>query len=50
LATGLIYGLDLLGGCAGALLGGILLIPLLGVANTCYAVALFCLAGLIALL
>jgi spermidine synthase len=49
-ATGLIYGADLLGGCVGALLGGILLVPLLGVSGACYAVGLFCLAGLAALL
>jgi spermidine synthase len=47
---GLIYGADLLGGCVGALLGGILLLPLFGVSGACYAVALFSLAGLVALL
>jgi len=33
--AGLIYGLDLLGSCAGALLTATLLIPILGIFNTC---------------
>lgn len=47
-ATGRLYGADLAGGCLGALLGGTLLIPLLGLPQTCGAVALVGLAGLIA--
>lgn len=33
--SGLIYGIDLLGGCIGAFLTGIYLIPILGLAKTC---------------
>ena len=33
--TGLLYGVDLLGSCAGGLITGILLIPLLGIIQTC---------------
>ena len=47
--TGTLYGVDLVGGCLGALLGAVLLIPLLGIPNTCVAVALVALAGLLAL-
>jgi len=44
--AGRLYAADLVGGCAGALLGGLLLVPLLGIPQTCLAVALFSLAGL----
>lgn len=48
-AAGALYGADLLGGCLGALLGSAILIPLLGVPQTCLVVALVDLAGLLAL-
>jgi spermidine synthase len=38
--VGVLYGADLLGGWAGGLIGGALLLPLLGVADTCLLVAL----------
>ncbi|MGQ9625355.1 MAG: hypothetical protein ACUVV0_00425 [Anaerolineae bacterium] len=44
--AGLIYGADLLGACLGAVLAGVLFIPVLGISQTCYAVALIGLAGL----
>jgi len=49
-AAGALYGADLVGGCLGALLGAVLLVPLLGIPQTCAAVALVGLAGLLALL
>jgi spermidine synthase len=49
-AAGLLYGADLAGGCLGALLGAVLLVPLLGIPQTCAAIALVGLAGLLALL
>jgi spermidine synthase len=48
-ATGSLYGADLAGGCAGALLGALLFVPILGIPQTCAAVALIGLAGLVAL-
>jgi len=48
--AGLIYGTDLVGACFGALLTSALLIPILGIPQTCYAVAMSALAGLILLL
>ena len=36
---GLTYGVDLLGSCFGALLTGVLLIPVLGIAWSCFAIA-----------
>jgi spermidine synthase len=33
--TGLLYGIDLLGSCAGGLISGIILIPILGILQTC---------------
>jgi len=33
--TGLLYGIDLLGSCAGGLIPGIILIPILGILQTC---------------
>ncbi len=44
-AVGSLYGADLAGGCLGALLGATVLIPLLGIPQTCAAVALVLLAG-----
>jgi len=49
-AAGLLYGADLVGGCLGALVGAGLLVPLLGIPQTCAAIALVGLAGLLALL
>ena len=39
-AAGLLYGADLLGSCAGALLAGVVLIPVLGITGACHAAAL----------
>jgi spermidine synthase len=47
--AGLIYGADLVGACLGAFLSSALLIPVLGIPQTCYAVALLSLAGVILL-
>lgn len=47
--AGLLYGADLVGGCLGALLGSVILIPVLGIPYTCVVVALVALAGLLAL-
>jgi len=41
LVSGLTYGFDLLGACLGAIVISALVLPILGVAATCYAV--FCL-------
>jgi spermidine synthase len=48
--AGLIYGTDLVGACFGALLSSALFIPILGIPQTCYALAMFALVGLILLL
>ncbi len=48
--AGLIYGTDLVGACFGAVLASVLLIPILGIPQTCYAVAMSALVGLILLL
>jgi len=48
--AGLTYGADLVGSCFGALLASALFIPVLGIPQTCYAVALLSLAGLTLLL
>ena len=45
-----LYALDLAGACAGALIGGAILIPVLGIANTAWAVAGLCMASLPVLL
>lgn len=47
--VGSLYGADLAGGCLGALLGATVLIPLLGIPQTCVAIALVVLAGLAAI-
>jgi len=47
--AGLIYGADLVGACLGAFLSSALLIPVLGIPQTCYAVALLSLAGVLLL-
>ncbi|MCS7179181.1 MAG: fused MFS/spermidine synthase [Anaerolineae bacterium] len=49
-AAGRLYGADLAGGCLGALLGGTVFIPLLGIPQTCGVVALVGLASGLALL
>lgn len=48
--AGLIYGTDLVGACFGALISSTLLIPVLGIPQTCLAVAILALAGLVLLL
>jgi spermidine synthase len=45
-AVGLLYGLDLLGGWAGGIAGGIFLLPVLGLNGACLTVAFIKLAGL----
>ncbi len=47
--AGMLYGADLVGGCVGALLAAVLLVPVLGIPQTCAAVALVGLAGLLVL-
>jgi len=47
--AGSLYGADLVGGCLGALLGAVLFIPVLGIPQTCVAIMLVGLAGLLAL-
>jgi len=47
LVSGLVYGFDLIGACLGALLISGLVLPLLGISATCYAVALINLASLV---
>jgi spermidine synthase len=48
--AGALYGADLVGGCAGALVGALLFVPVLGIPQTCVAILLVGLAGLLALL
>jgi len=48
-AAGTLYGADLVGGCLGALIGAGLFIPVLGIPQTCAAIVLVGLAGLLAL-
>jgi spermidine synthase len=47
--VGRLYGADLVGGCLGALLGAVLFVPVLGIPQTCAAIALVGLAGLLVL-
>jgi spermidine synthase len=47
--AGMLYGADLVGGCVGALLGAIFLIPVLGIPLTCTAIALVGAASLLTL-
>ncbi|MCX7856075.1 MAG: hypothetical protein N2556_08945, partial [Anaerolineae bacterium] len=49
-AASRLYGADLAGGCLGALLGGTVFIPLLGIPQTCGVVALVGLAGCLAVI
>ena len=39
-SAGLVYGLDLVGSCLGALLASAFLLPILGIPGTCWALAL----------
>jgi len=48
-AAGLLYGADLVGGCLGALVGAVLFVPVLGIPQTCAAVALVGVAGVLLL-
>jgi spermidine synthase len=48
-AAGMLYGVDLLGGCLGAVLGAGFLVPVLGIPETSAVIALVGLAGLLAL-
>jgi spermidine synthase len=48
-ATGILYAADLAGGCLGALLGAVIFVPVLGIPQTCLAIALIALAGALAL-
>lgn len=48
--AGLIYGTDLIGACFGALLASTILIPILGIPQTCFALAMTSFAGLIMLM
>ncbi|MDP8235622.1 MAG: fused MFS/spermidine synthase [Candidatus Erginobacter occultus] len=50
LVAGLTYGADILGACVGAVAVSALILPILGVYATCYAVALVNLASLIVIL
>jgi spermidine synthase len=47
--AGGLFGADLVGGCVGALLGAVLFVPVLGIPQTCAAIALVGLAGLLVL-
>jgi spermidine synthase len=49
-AAGLIYGVDLLGGFVGGLFGGLLLLPLLGLSQTCLLMALIKMSSLLSFL
>jgi spermidine synthase len=48
--AGALYGADLIGGCGGALASALLFVPVLGIPQTCVAILLVGLAGLLALL
>ena len=45
-AAAVLYAMELLGACLGALVGGTVLIPVLGIPNSCWVVCLLCLASL----
>ena len=47
--AGLLYSADLLGGWVGGILGAVVLLPILGLVNTCIAVGLIKLTSLIAI-
>lgn len=44
--AGLLYGADLVGGCLGAVTASVFLVPILGISQTCLAVAIIAVAGL----
>jgi spermidine synthase len=44
--AGLLYGADLVGGCVGAVTASVFLVPILGIPQTCLAVAIVGVAGL----
>ncbi|NIM92131.1 MAG: hypothetical protein GTO18_00235 [Anaerolineales bacterium] len=48
--VGVIYGTDLVGGCLGALMSAVILVPLLGIPQTCVAIVLLGLAGILIML
>jgi spermidine synthase len=48
--AGLLYSADLAGGCLGALFGAVLLIPILGIPQTCAVISFLAVAGLLAML
>ena len=47
--AGLAYGVDMIGACAGALFVSAFLVPILGIANTCFAVVLMSVVALVLL-
>jgi spermidine synthase len=47
---GILYSADLAGGCLGALIGAALFIPIFGIPQTCAAIAVLAIAGLLAIL
>jgi spermidine synthase len=47
--VGMLYGADLVGGCLGALLGAVLLVPVLGIPQTCLVIGLVALVGVLML-
>ncbi len=47
--AGMLYGADLVGGCLGALSSAVLLVPVLGIPQTCGTIVLVALAGLLVL-
>ncbi|HEY63599.1 MAG TPA: hypothetical protein G4O02_03410 [Caldilineae bacterium] len=49
-AAGMLYGVDLVGGCLGAVLGAVFLIPVLGIPQTCAVIALMGIAGVATLI
>jgi spermidine synthase len=48
--AGLLYAADLLGGYVGGLIGGIVLLPLLGLQNSCFVLAMFKCSSLLVVL
>ncbi len=48
--AGLLYGADLLGGFLGGLFGGILLLPILGLKQSCFMTAMIKISSLVLLL
>jgi predicted membrane-bound spermidine synthase len=48
--AGVTYGIDLAGSCIGAFLASAFLVPIIGIPNTCYAIALLSVIVLILLM